>query len=239
MTAPLAALFLSTLLSQAAPPARKEASALNTQGFRHYQKKQFPEALALFRKAFEVDPTHSLARYNYAATLGVLRKQNRTCEFEAHKQAIVEQLTQAAALDPTRKRRMVTDRDFDDVRDTVGYQRLLGLDPTRPKDLPALLERVTWHSAGEGAYGSLRILDLQPRGKLTLTVRQVVDDAQRPIQEKKVLGTWRLEGTTLRLTLREPLDGVSAVSGTLTPQGLLQLEAPLGSLQDHPSECEA
>ncbi len=236
-------ILLTALLAQAtapAPsPARKQATTLNTRGFRLYQKKQYPEALALFRQASEADPTHALAHYNLAATLGVLRKQRRTCEFDAYKQAIVTELTRAVELDAGRKARMQRDRDFDDVRDTLGYQKLLGLDPKKPADLPALLERVSWYSGGEGAYGSMKALDLQPGGKLTLTLRQLTEDEKQPLKESKLPGTWKLEAGKLTLTFAQPLEGATTVSGTLGETGVLEMEAPLGKLYDRPSECEA
>ncbi|MGQ0506734.1 MAG: hypothetical protein ACT4TC_15585 [Myxococcaceae bacterium] len=215
----------------AAQTPRERAMDLNTQGFRLYKAKKFPEALELFRQATQADEAHAMSHYNYAATLSVLRQQKRVCEFMAIRPAIVTELTRAVELDATRKRRMVSDADFTAVRDTVGYQKLAGVDPSRPAGFKTLLERVTWWSSGQGAYGSLLQLDLQRNGKLLLKRRVVTDDG---VREEKETGTWRTDGTTVFVKT-----AAGEVKGTLSPEGALELPEPMGRLFDFPSECDA
>ena len=87
--------FVLALLLAAAPTAAQ----LNTEGYRLYRAENYDAALVKFRAAIAADGKHALAHYNYAATLGHLRKQGRTCEVDAYQSTILEHLTRAVALD--------------------------------------------------------------------------------------------------------------------------------------------
>jgi hypothetical protein len=220
-------------------PGRNQATALNTKGFREYQAGRFPEALKLFLEATKADPTHALAEYNVAATLGVLRKKNGACEYEAFKQSILKHLTKAVELDPGRRERMKADPDLDTVRDTVGYQKLLGVDPRKPEDLPTLLEQVSWFGPGTGVYGSMVGIDFQPSGHLELWHRKVEDTEGNPVKTLKVRGSWKTEGSTVYVHLSSPLEGKMDLKATLTEDGALDFGTPELMLRDSPSECDA
>ena len=175
---PSIALLLALALAHVPAPA---ARALNTEGFRLYRAGRLPEALERFRAAAEADPRYALARYNQAATLGALRKQGpqAVCSHDAFRHVITEHLAASVALDPRRLARAKVDPDFDGVRDTVAYQRLLGLDPARPGDAARLVPRVTWWGPGVGAYGSLVKLRFAPRGRVVLERREVGEAGPR------------------------------------------------------------
>src|SRR4051812_43454088 len=115
---------------------------LNTQGFRLYNQHKYPEALELFKKAMEADDASALAHYNYAATLGVLRKQRKVCAFDAYKTTILDHLEKSVKLDPKRATRVKGDHDFDEVRDTVRYQKLVGRSLENPAQGQQVLEAV-------------------------------------------------------------------------------------------------
>lgn len=226
-----ALILLATLLL--APTALAgTARELNTEGFRLYQQGKLPEALERFQAAARADPRHALAAYNVAATLGVLRKQGRVCEFEAYRPTIVEWLTRAVRLDPKRLARARVDPDLDPIRDTLGWQRLLGRTPQRVAHVPELLRRVRWYGPGVGVYGTMRALRFEDGGRVVLWRK--VPDAEGLPREEEVVGTWRVRGREVELRL----PGGPPLQGTLTPRGLLQVEA-LGTFTDSPSECEA
>lgn len=233
---PLPALLLVLSLAHAPAPG---ARALNTEGFRLYRQGRLPEALERFRAAAEADPRYAMARYNQAATLGALRKQGpqAVCTHEAYRHVITEHLAAAVALDPGRLARAKVDPDFDGVRDTVAWQRLLGLDPARPGDAARLVPRVTWWGPGVGAYGSLVQLRFTGRGRVVLERREVGEAGPRALAP--LAGTYRFEGPRLVLQFPVPVaDGQRTLEGTLDARGTLNVTG-LGALRDAPAECEA
>ncbi len=226
-------LLLLLALTLAVPSLAQSARALNTEGFRLYQAGKYPEALEKFQAAAQADPKLALAHYNVAATLGVLRKQGQTCAYDAYRETILERLNTAVKLDPKRLARAKEDADLDPIRDTVGWQRLLGRSPERQADVPEILRRVSWFSPGEGVYGSTRKLTF-PDGKRVVLWRRVIEDEKDPSRTEEVTGTYSVKGRTITLTFpgRKPLPG------KMTPRGVLEFEE-LGTFLDSPSECEA
>jgi tetratricopeptide (TPR) repeat protein len=227
-----ALLLLATLLF-AVPALAQSAKELNAEGFRLYQAGKFPQALEKFQAAFQADPKYALAWYNSAATLGVLRKQDRVCEFEAYRETIVQQLGTAVKLDPRRLTRAKEDKDFEPIRDTLGWQRLLGRSPQRVADVPTLLRQVSWFGPGVGVYGTTKKLRFQDGGRVVLW-RKTVDDAGTP-REEELPGTYTVKGRAVELRfpgMKQPL------KGTLTVNGALKVNE-LDTFTDAPSECEA
>ena len=84
----------------------------------------------------------------------MLRKQGKVCEYSAHRDVIVEHLTQAVKLDPRRLARAKVDADLDPIRDTLGWQRLLGRSPEQRPTCRSLLRHVSWFGPGVGVYGT-------------------------------------------------------------------------------------
>ncbi len=229
---PLLALLLA--LPAAAQPAAPAPSArqLNTEGFRLYQDGKYPEALEKFMAAVQADPKHALAQYNVAATLGVLRKQGLICEHSAYKSSIVEHLTAAVKLDAKRLKRAKEDADLDPIRDTVGWQRLLGLSPTRAADVPQILRKVGWHGPGVGVYGTLVTLRFEDGGKVSM-VKKVPQD-EGPPKPETLTGTYSVKAG--KVEVRFP--NQKPDTGTLDAQGTLTFKT-LGPFFDAPSECDA
>ncbi|RKH52023.1 tetratricopeptide repeat protein [Corallococcus sp. AB050B] len=229
-------LALSLALALSAAPAAAPAPsgrALNTQGFRLYQSGHFPEALEKFQQAAQATPDYALAHYNAAATLGVLRKQGKVCEYSAHRDVIVEKLATAVRLDARRLQRAREDRDLDVIRDTLGWQKLLGRTPEKEADVPALLKAVSWYGPGVGVYGTTRALKFQDKGRVELW-RKNVDDSGTP-RESRTPGTYTVRGRTVEVKL----PGSAPITGTLSAAGALTFPEPLGAFSDNPSECEA
>jgi hypothetical protein len=221
-----------------APPAPQTAKDLNAEGFRVYKQGKFPEALELFGRSMAADDGLALAHYNYAATLGVLRAKEGACSHGAYRSEIVRHLTRAVELDEGRRVRMKADRDFDPIRDTVGYLALLGRSPKNPKDVAAIVEQVTWYGAAPGAFGPRSGADFKPGGKVELWFQTMSEDDGAPRKEK-VLGSWSTAGARVKVKLARPLGGKSVLEGTLDAQGALTLPEPFGRLTDDPSECDA
>ncbi|NOK22440.1 tetratricopeptide repeat protein [Corallococcus carmarthensis] len=227
------ALSLLALTLSAAPATPPSGRALNTQGFRLYQSGRYPEALEKFQAAAQATPDYALAHYNAAATLGVLRKQGKVCEYSAHRDVILEKLTTAVRLDARRLQRAKTDRDLDGIRDTLGWQKLLGRTPQKEADVPALLRTVSWYGPGVGVYGTTRALKFQDGGRVELWKRDV-DDSGTP-HESRTPGTYTVRGRTVEVKL----PGAAPVTGTLSEAGALTFPEPLGGFTDSPSECDA
>ena len=225
-------LLFSLLVAAAPAPSGR---ALNTQGFRLYQAGRYREALAKFRAATEADPRLALAPYNAAATLGVLRKQGRICEEGAHREAILEYLRRAVELDARRLARARVDADFDGIRDTLGWQRLLGRSPEREADVPVLLREVSWSGLTDGALSARRTLTFAPAGHVVLRTVGLEQEGGRAVRRpREERGTYTVQGRAVTLTLPEH----GRVEGTLTERGALQL-GPWGTFVDTPPECDA
>ncbi|WP_407667085.1 hypothetical protein [Myxococcus guangdongensis] len=220
------------VLALSAAPTPAPARTLNTEGFRLYQAGQYPEALEKFQAAVREDPAFALPRYNAAATLGVLRKQGQVCEYGAHRDVIVEHLTQAVKLDARRLTRARQDADFDGIRDTLGWQRLQGRVPEKEADVPFLLRHVSWYGPGVGVYGTTRGLRFLTRGRVTLWNRDV--DAEGKPHRSELSGTYSVKGRQVELRLR----GEAPVTGTLSEAGALAFPV-WGTFTDAPSECDA
>ncbi|WP_395847367.1 tetratricopeptide repeat protein [Cystobacter fuscus] len=221
-------LLLALLLSAAPAPS---ARTLNTQGFRLYQAGQYPEALAKFEAAAQADPKLALAHYNVAATLGVLRKQGKICDHSAYRETIVERLTRSVELDPRRLARAKKDADLDPIRDTLGWQRLLGLSPQNEADVPKLLRRVTWFKLDAGMAREKLTF---PDARRVVVERTGFDEETQRVTTRKRTGTYTLQGRTLRVSFpNEP-----PVEGTLSDKGALRL-GTLGTFTDLPPECDA
>jgi tetratricopeptide (TPR) repeat protein len=229
----LRALLLLVSLTVALPALAQSARELNAEGFRLYKAGQLPQALEKFQAAAQADPKYALAHYNVAATLGVLRKQGQVCQFDAYRETIVERLNTAVKLDPKRLARAREDTDLDPIRDTLGWQRLLGRSPARAADVPELLRRVSWFGPGVGVYGTTRALRFQDGGRVVLQ-RKTFDNPEGMPRDEEVSGTYSVKGRALELRL----PGMKPLKGTLTVRGALQVDE-LGTFTDSPSECEA
>jgi tetratricopeptide (TPR) repeat protein len=219
------------LLALAAAPA-PSAKALNTEGFRLYQAGRYPEALEKFQEATRADARHALSRYNVAATLGVLRKQGKVCEYSAHRETILEHLTWSVKLDPKRLARAKVDADLDPIRDTLGWQQLLGRSPARVADVPRLLQDVSWYGPGVGVYGTTQGLRFRPHNTVVLWNKVFSDDGKPRLEE--TAGSYTVSGRSVELRLK----GRAPLSGTLETDGVLTFR-DLGTFTDSPSECDA
>ena len=217
------------------------ANDLNREGLRLYQQKKYAQALEKFRAAVEADDGSALGHYNYAATLGVLRKQGKLCEFSAYNQEILGHLERSIVLDPERRKRVVSDADFDEVRGTIRYLRLFGKDPARAGDVRAILEAVTWYGpiSGLGMYGSVASIDFRSGGKASVWLLVNIKDGET--KQKTVAASWKLDGVKVVLDLAEPYEGARKVEAHLTPEGTLVIDSGNlpGPFGDERVQCDA
>lgn len=232
---PLLLAPLALAQAPAAPAAPPTARALNTEGFRLYQEGKYPEALEKFKAATQKDPKHALAQYNVAATLGVLRKQGLVCEYEAYPSTILQYLSASVKLAPNRLKRAKEDADLDPIRETLGWQQLLGRSPTRAADVPEILKQVRWYAHSQGVYGTVGMLTFQDGRKVVLWKKLPQDDGS--MKEEEITGTYRVKGRTVEVSFpgQKPERGSIKGDGF---SGILSFEA-LGNFYDFPSECDA
>ena len=234
--------LLAVLLLTATP---KE---LNDSGMKAYRARQLEQAVDLFRKALAEDPEEktvgpsvkeqveraklrALMHHNLACVQSLLRAKGQVCVTDNYRGDIVKHLHDEVRIDPSRLDRVTSDPDLAVVRDTLGFQSLLGLSISRDADLPALLPRVKWWSPGQGMYGSMEELTFKADGTCELKRRLMTNDG-RPAPPKTSKGRWKLAGRKLTIEWV----GADKSEGEVI-EGGLQLNGTPWS--DSPSECEA
>ena len=225
---------MTVLLALVVLAGTPEAGKLNAAGFKLYQAGKYEEALEKFEAAVAEDERHALAHYNLAATLGVFRKKNQVCEHDAYRSNVLDHLERAVQLDPRRKQRMQEDADFDSVRDTFRYQKLLGLSVKR--DAKRLLEAITWYGPAPGAFGNTMVMTFKPEGRFSLALMDL--DEEGAPKWDSYAGRVVVKGVKVTLTLERALKGKTVLTGELTDEGVLRFEG-LEPLTDQRSECEA
>ena len=217
---------------------RMPASQYNNAGHRYYEKGDLFAAILLFRKAIATDDRHALAHYNLACSLALVRglQGGTACgDIEAYQDSILRLLERSVALDRDRQARIAEDPDLDSVRHLMRFRIIAGADMNDPDTLHSLLATTRWFDPPQGAFGSLKELDLKDDGTYplgwTAGGQAAHDGVEAPALPSP--GTWELEGFTLRLKHK----------GDLTILGV----NPMGSLLDgqqpvwteDPAECSA
>ncbi|MDP3232229.1 MAG: hypothetical protein Q8N26_05605 [Myxococcales bacterium] len=240
--------MLLALLLAAAPTV----ADANAAGMKLYQARRYPEAIAAFQKAIELEADQpstkeqvaqtralALAHFNLGCALALARKAGKTCEVNAYLPTIWEHVLKSIALDPNRFEKALTDSDLAVLRETLRYQSLLGLSPARESDLPKLLPLITWYGAGEGAFGSTRSMRFTAKGGVSLSLRLPNADGL-PTDAYSFEGRWTLKGRELKLVFPKNLPGldVRELTFSFTPEGTLG-SGPWSSFSDGDSECEA
>lgn len=221
---------------------------LNDAGMKAYRGKQLEKAVEQFQKALAEDPEdktagpsvkerverarlRALIHHNLACAQALLRAKGQVCVTDNYRSAIVEHLHASVRFDPSRLDRATTDPDLAAVRDTLGFQSLLGLSIERDADLLALLPRVHWWSPGAGAFGSLSELAFKADGSVESKARVMGDEGQ-VLPPKITAGRWKLTGRKLSIEWK---DGKKS-AGEVTATGLTLDGTAYG---DSPSECDA
>lgn len=223
-------------LPQVSPEDQALSRELNTEGYRLYKDGKYPEAIGKFEAAASADPTYALPPYNLACTLCLVRGGGSTCENDAYKDRILSNLERSVALDAARLERAKGDSDLECIRDTLGYQALLGYTPDDPQDVNHLLTHVSWYGPAPGAFGNMAGLTFKADGTLSLWMLDVTDE----VKTLRYTGTWVSHGNRVEVRLDQAASGGSLKGFTaiLTASGL-ETDSPIGSFTDMPSECSA
>jgi len=234
-----------------AESTRQTARALNAKGYAAYKQKRYAKAVEHFLDAVEADGSYAPAHYNLACTLGVLRKRVRDiCEHDAYRPDIVRHLQTAVKLDPRWLTRAKQDPDLKPIHDTVGYQVLMGLDPTRTEDVTRILQRVTWYGPRPGICASRGGVIFRSHGRVSYWEDiEGCEEVARP-RRAWFAGTYAVSGNAVVVRLTKPVKGRSEFRGVLKPveNGSAFLVIPGlggqegesdGYFSDDPSECSA
>ncbi|MFL5319125.1 MAG: hypothetical protein ACJ790_05670 [Myxococcaceae bacterium] len=223
-----------------------DAKKLNSDAMDAYKAADWDTAIAKFQGAIQADPTYALPHYNLACTLSLVRKAGQTCQHEAYRHTIVSELEKSVKLDPKRRDRMKKDADLQSVRDTIGYQKLMGVNPDTKDGLQTLLLNVSWWDKGQGAFGSIHSLKFLAGGKAKLTEKQMNDEGE--MKTVSFDGTWSLEDAKnslgapsfkVRLNLpKRGKDVAKSMTGVFTGTMIDFHDAGMAFL-DEPDECSA
>ncbi len=227
--------FISPLFGQT-------SGDLNNAGFRLYQAKKYPEALEFFNKAIEADGRNSMAHYNLACTLGLLRSQGQVCQHNAYRGVILDHLVRAVELDNRIATTMQKDTDLNSVHDTFRYQILTGLSVSNDVNLRLILTRVSWYGPSPGVYGPVSGLLFKSNGTGILRVLDVSEGVVR--KETGFHYTIQQGRIIIRLDRAvqlgdETLDTTRGYTGQLGPDGILNIELLPGPFNDDPGDCSA
>jgi len=232
-----------------AGPTKASAAVLNTAGFRCYRADRLDDAVALFGRALDHDPTHALAHYNLASSLGVLRGRGDICGSDATLRRMMTHLEAAVRFDPGRRARLAEDPDLTPVRDLPRFRILQGADPATRRGVVQAVQGATFYAPAPGAFGHPLHLTLQgaaphkdlEHGALpALHQRRSVTDAGA-LETAEQVGGWAVdEQGRVRIDPDGGAPGPEVQSWGLTPTGDL---APLGGGGDRllgmPDECSA
>ena len=213
------------------------AQQLTEQGLKLMRQQKLPEALEALRQAVNQDPDLASARLYLAKVYSLLRLQKKVCEYDAYRASIVEQLEAAVRLDPGLLAKIKKDKELAPVRDTYGYQALLGLSPKVDNELKAILTQVTWYGPCPGALGPGSGLKFGPKNKLNLWTLDMAKEGNPKRVDRA--GTFKVKDGKVHIKLAKPFEGKSEFEGVINPEGKLDLNGLPGPFGDDPCECEA
>lgn len=189
----------------AAPPPTSSAKELNAEGFELYKKGDFQGAYAAFEQATRASPSLPIALYNRSALAVKTGHSFWLPTLLADLSASIEQ-------DPSRLARARVDPDFEPIRTTLGFQRLIGApDVHSVAGLTALLPKLSWWRASAEKYSidASHTFRLRAGGRFDI--------------EGQPSGAWRVVARPGRdplvvIVVKEP---AKTMTGELLPDGRL------------------
>ncbi len=187
----------------AAPPA-PTAKELNAQGFELYKQGDFQGAYAAFNEATRVSPSLAIALYNRAALASKLGDSYAREDLLADLQVSIGQ-------DPARLARAKVDQDFDPIRTTLAFQRIIDApDIHSVAGLTALLPKLSWCRALAERYSF---------GNATF---RLLSGGHFEI-DRQPAGTWKVVARPKRdpLIVIEMKEPAKTMTGQLLPDGRL------------------
>ncbi|MBN2799499.1 MAG: hypothetical protein JXX28_10165 [Deltaproteobacteria bacterium] len=212
------------------------AQDLNAAGHRYYQAGDLYAATRLFQAAVALDEEHALAHYNLACTLAIARRiQGSACGvIEAYQGVILHHLERAVALDEGRRARMVEDEDLAGLRGLIRFKVLAGADLRDTEATRGLLLGAHLVDEPQGAFGSLRHLQLDASGRYAIrwtAGARAANDGKLPGPEPS--GRWVVRGDKVELQ-----EGPQRTELRLLPTGALVTDDKVVWTED-PAECDA
>jgi tetratricopeptide (TPR) repeat protein len=236
----LGVMFLLPWGVQAAEGDRRAASALNTKGYHAYKAGEFSKALGLFKRSVKADPTYGQAHYNLACTMGVLRKKEGACgEHEIYLEEIISSLHKTLEYLPSKRSKMLTDKDLTPVHDTFAWQKIRGLTVATTEEVQQILVAVSWFGPAPGAFGPIGGFDFYENGTFNYWYLDFTND---DVTRKQVTGEYEVSGNRVKFNFDIMQEKSGSFQGSLTENGSLILEgedAPEGPYSDDRSDCSA
>ncbi len=218
---------------------RQAASALNTQGYRAYKAGEFSNALGLFKRSVETDPTYGQGHYNLASTMGVLRQQEGPCgDHEVYLDEIIRSLHETLKYFPLKLEKMLADPDLTPVHDTFAWQKIRGLTTSSTKDVEKILMAVAWFGPARGGFGPIGGFDFNSDGTFSYWFLVIGDD----VVQKRVSGKYSVSDNGVEIIFDPGQEKGGSFQGRLSKEGVLTFEdegAPKGPYTDDRDECSA
>lgn len=211
-----------------APAAR----AANDLGYQAIKGRQLEKAVEQLRRAVAADPSYGQAHYNLACALSLARSAGLACALDATKRRALEALEQTMKLLPTKRAKLLADRDLSGVRDTFGFGLIAGDSVGTSAGTRRLLVRVQWFGPAAGAFGPSGGLRFFADGRYERWSLVVPDDGAPSRTTSQ--GRFELNGRRVRLI---PARGAPA-QAELSPAGLLSFEDGT-RFSDDADECSA
>lgn len=208
------------------------ARAANDLGYEAIKGRKLEAAIEQLRRAVVADPSYGQAQYNLACALSLARSAGKACALDATKRATLEALEQTMKLLPSKRGKLLIDRDLSGVRDTFGFGLIAGDSVGTSAGARRLLLRVEWFGPAAGAFGPSGGLRFYADGHYERWSLVVPDDGAPSRTTKK--GRFELNGRRVRLI---PAQGAPA-QGELSPAGLLSFEDGT-RFSDDADECSA
>lgn len=208
------------------------ARAANDRGYQAIKERKLEVAVQELRRAVAADPSYGQAYYNLACALSLARGAGMACAVDATKRATLTALEQTMRLMPSKRAKLLVDRDLSGVRDTFGFGLIAGDSAGTSAGARRLLLRVEWFGPPAGAFGPSGGLRFFADGHYERWSLVVPDDGA-PTRTKSS-GRFELSGRRLRLI---PAKGAQA-QAELSPAGLLTFEDGT-RFSDDADECSA
>jgi tetratricopeptide (TPR) repeat protein len=186
--------LISFFISLASFSINKKSMELKQHGDTAFMKKEYFEAINLYRQAIDEDMSNYLAYYNIARTMCVLREQHDPCqdykagnyEFDLQLNTIFAYLRQSINYSPETIRMMKKDTALECLHSTLEYHMHMGKELNKPVDLHTILPIINWKLNYEDETDWVK-----PDGKINFT-KELRFKLKLYDKEKEVTGKYSI-----------------------------------------------